>query len=658
MYLMSELSALSIARNAIQQASVVVDLQFSRNPRRLDAASTFEVEFNLPDEQQKIRLNLQPTRNLILHQTDVQHVGPDGLSNTLVSQGGLPLVYKGETLIRRGEAGRWRKAGWARVMVKPRQGKYLLEGVFSIDGDYHHVALNSNFRTSQLSPDYVLPKIDSPHMIVWKESEVMNDGRMLPRSATNDSLCLSENYSLRQPSFPLDSRFVDKYTHDGLHAHLRRQNGWFDPVDVIGSTDGCPSERLVAMIGVATDCTYTAEFESVNDARENIISQINVASQVYEDTFNIALAIRNLTISDASCPSSSSSANPWNVPCSASVDVSQRLGLFTQWRAQYRDSNAAWTLLTACNSGSTVGIAWIGNTCGSGSSSSRRGREASTNVVVRTNAEWQVIAHELAHNFGANHDCTSGTCSGGTASDCCPLSESTCDAGGQYLMNPSTGRSVRNFSPCTIGSICTAIGRNLIDTSCLVSEADVPDINDSQCGNGIVEAGEACDCGGEEGCPENSCCNPSTCQLRSGAVCDPASDGCCTDQCQIAESGRVCRASTGSGDQQEVCDGSSSQCPADDQDSSDNGDDWSGGADSGGSWLDENRALVIGLSSSIGGLIIALIAVCGIKSYVKRRRRGGRRIQRNNLPGYGPPNYGFVAGGQVPRPPPMVYRYA
>ncbi|KEZ40175.1 hypothetical protein SAPIO_CDS9225 [Scedosporium apiospermum] len=185
-------------------------------------------------------------------------------------------------------------------MVKPRQGKYLLEGVFSIDGDYHHVALNSNFRTSQLSPDYVLPKIDSPHMIVWKESEVMNDGRMLPRSATNDSLCLSENYSLRQPSFPLDSRFVDKHTHDGLHAHLRRQNGWFDPVDVIGSTDGCPSERLVAMIGVATDCTYTAEFESVNDARENIISQINVASQVYEDTFNIALAIRNLTISDAS----------------------------------------------------------------------------------------------------------------------------------------------------------------------------------------------------------------------------------------------------------------------------------------------------------------------------------------------------------------------
>ncbi|PKS05404.1 hypothetical protein jhhlp_008780 [Lomentospora prolificans] len=274
------------------------------------------------------------------------------------------------------------------------------------------------------------------------------------------------------------------------------------------------------MIGVATDCTYTAEFESVNDARENIISQINIVSQLYEDSFNIALAIRNLTISDASCPSTSSGTNRWNVPCSAGIDLTQRLSLFSDWRTQYRDNNAVWTLLSNCRSESTVGIAWVGNTCGSRSRSSQGGRTgtvSSTNVVSRTDAEWQVIAHEVAHNFGASHDCTSSTCIGGAASDCCPLSESTCNAGAQYIMNPSTGRNVDSFSPCTIGSICTAIGRNLIDISCLVSEDEAPDINDSQCGNGIVEPGEACDCGGEEGCPENSCCNPSTCQLRTGA---------------------------------------------------------------------------------------------------------------------------------------------
>ncbi|SPO02036.1 related to ADAM protease ADM-B [Cephalotrichum gorgonifer] len=403
-------------------------------------------------------------------------------------------------------------------MVQRRQGIHMIEGAFSIDGVHYHIATNSNFRASQLSHDSVLPRIDSPHMLVWKESDAIDTSSIDRRSSTNDSLCLAENTHHYPRSFALGSGYQGAdIPGQGLRDILRRQNGAFNPVDVIGSTAGCPSERLVAMIGVATDCTYTAEFDSVNDARNNIISQINVASQVYEDAFNISLAIRNLTISDPSCPSTPSS-NRWNVPCSSSVDISDRLSLFSEWRTQYRDDNAAWSLLSTCGTGSTVGIARVGTVCGSGSRSDRAG-SASTNVVVRTNAEWQVIAHELGHNFGANHDCTSSGCSGNTAvGDCCPLSASRCDAGEQFLMNPRSSRTMERFSPCTIGSICTLIGRDLINTSCLVSEADAADINDSQCGNGILEAGEACDCGGEEGCSENSCCNPSTCQLRSGAI--------------------------------------------------------------------------------------------------------------------------------------------
>lgn len=571
------------------------------------------------------------------------------------------LIYKGQALIPGDEPQQWRKAGWARVIVKARQGAHLLQGAFSIDGDHHHIAPDSLFRTSELSQDYALPNIDSPHMVVWKESDARIDERELQKSSANESLCATKNLSLQQRTLSLDPRYGDEDISGSFGAHLRRQNGWFDPVDVIGSTEGCPSERLVAMIGVATDCTYTAGFDSVDDARENIISQINSASQVYEDSFNIALAIRNLTISDASCPSSSSSSNPWNVPCSADIDVSRRLSLFSEWRAQYDDENAAWTLLTTCESGSTVGVAWIGNTCSPRSRSSQgsSGSATSANVVARTNAEWQVIAHELAHNFGANHDCTSDTCSGSSTSECCPLSESTCDAGGQYIMNPSTGRELQDFSPCTIGSICTAIGRNLINTGCLVSEDEAPDINDSQCGNGIVESGEACDCGGEEGCPEDSCCDPSTCQLRSGAECDPSSSGCCTDQCQISESGQVCRASTGPGDDEEVCDGSSSQCPEDDQDSNDgNGDDGGGRGGSGSSWLDNNRTLVIALSASIGGLLIALIAFCVIRSCLRRRKEARRRLQIDRLLGNDAPSPGFAASGQAPRVPPMVHRYA
>ena len=542
---------------------------------------------------------------------------------------GSPLVYKGHASIL--DNFEWKEAGWARVIVRRRGDEHWIEGAFSVDGVHHHIARDSSLYSSPSQENGLFSKKHSPQMLVWKDSDTTDTRSISERSPASDSLCATENVHDPLGSTPANSL-------------LGRQNGWFDPTDAIGSTSGCPSSRLVAMIGVATDCTYTAEFNTIDDARENIISQINIASQVYEDAFNISLAISNITISDASCPSSRSSSRPWNIPCSAEVDLSGRLGLFSDWRTQQRDENAAWTLLTTCGNGSTIGIAWIGNTCGAGSDS--RGRASSANVVARSSSEWQVIAHELAHNFGANHDCTSGTCRRGSPrDDCCPLSESTCDADGEYIMNPQSQRQHEEFSPCTIGSICTAIGRDLIDTSCLVSEEDAPDINDSQCGNGIVEAGETCDCGGEEGCPEDSCCDPNTCQLRSGAECDPDSDGCCTWECRVAERGVVCRESTGSDDPEETCDGSSSQCPEDERDD--------GGS---GNWFERNPTVVIAVAASVGGVALLGIVACIISYCVKRRKKAGKRLQRENPLGAGSSG-GFVPVGQVPTAPPMVHRY-
>lgn len=604
------------------------NLHFSLRPQDLDTASTFQVEFSVSDERARFRLDLHPTRNLVSRQTDIRHVGTDGSSAELVSRGS-PLAYKGHASNL--DSKTWRRAGWARVVVRRREEEYWIEGAFSLDGVHHHIVLDSSLHSPRQSRDDVLPKKHSPRMLVWKESDTTDTRSLLPRTPANESLCAAENAHDRPPTLPGSS-----------HASiLRRQNGWFDPTDVIGSTTGCPSSRLVAMLGIATDCTYTSEFDTIDDARENIISQINIASQVYEDAFNISLAIRNLTISDPSCPSDPPGSRPWNTPCSSMVDMSRRLGLFSDWRAQLRDDNAAWTLLSTCGSGSTIGIAWIGNLCGSGSSPQSRGSVASTNVVARTDAEWQVIAHELGHNFGASHDCTSGTCRGDTPDgNCCPLSESTCDADGRFIMNPRSNRRHESFSPCTIGSVCNAIGRELVDTSCLVSEENAPDINDSVCGNGIVEAGEACDCGGE-GCSEDSCCDPDTCQLRSGAECDPAADGCCTGECRVAERGHVCRASKGPRDPEETCDGSSSQCPVDERYNS---------------WFDENRTVVIAVASSVGGLVAVSIVACLVSYCVKRKKRkkAGSRLQSESpLSSSG----GFEPVGQIPAAPPMVHRY-
>ena len=129
-------------------------------------------------------------------------------------------------------------------------------------------------------------------------------------------------------------------------------------------------------------------------------------------------------------------------------------------------------------------------------------------------------------------------------------------------MNPTSGRGITQFSPCTVGNICSAMGRSNIQTSCLSDNRGVVTISGSQCGNGIVEEGEQCDCGGEQGCGNNKCCDPKTCKFKDTAVCDDSNEDCCRN-CQFASSNTPCRPSTGQCDPEETCTGSSPVCPQD-----------------------------------------------------------------------------------------------
>ncbi|KAJ5176551.1 uncharacterized protein N7482_002428 [Penicillium canariense] len=161
----------------------------------------------------------------------------------------------------------------------------------------------------------------------------------------------------------------------------------------LDNTQRCPSTRRTAHIGIVTDCTYTATFNSTEAARRHIEDIVHTTSVVFETTFNISLEIRNLTISDPECPASSSTATAWNSPCS-SGDMNWRLERFSSWRSRIDDNNAYWTLLTGCSSSSgEVGVSWIGALCNSGNSGfSSVSSGVGTNVVARTDAEWQVFA--------------------------------------------------------------------------------------------------------------------------------------------------------------------------------------------------------------------------------------------------------------------------
>lgn len=149
--------------------------------------------------------------------------------------------------------------------------------------------------------------------------------------------------------------------------------------------------------------------------------------------------------------------------------------------------------------------------------------------------EWKVVAHEIGHGFGAIHDCTSDTCPcSGSSCSCCPLSDTTCDASGTYIMNPTNNVSSNSFSPCSITTICglyPTLGtcleckvvlqhvyqRKKVAYFIVVLAPGSRTIQTLQmCGNGIKEDGEDCDPGGKN----STCCDASTCKFINGAVCE------------------------------------------------------------------------------------------------------------------------------------------
>jgi Metallo-peptidase family M12/Disintegrin len=582
-------AAHSQARNALDYLSLIENARIQTPSHRVHAFSSFDLTFDLHKNSQRIKLSLEPNHDILGQDSHVEYLDTDGnvRHSERISREDHK-VFQGKAWLH-GSDGHWENVGWSRIMIR-RDGIHpLFEGAFSLSGDHHHIQLSSSYMRTKHLLDPALEDSDDEYMACFRDSDARGEPRTELRRRNTDRSCVADELPFNSdPNHPVFQTPVLK-REEGYWGSMpltsllsRRQIDGNIPGggnsagtnlrSTIGQSDGCPTTRKVALVGVATDCSYTGSFNSSESVRANVIQQFNTASELYQSTFNITLGLRNLTVSDAECPGTPPAAAPWNIGCPSPTTIDERLNLFSTWRGQRNDNNAYWTLLAGpdCNTGAEVGLAWLGQLCNtqvtSGQDTTGSNQTVTgANVVVRTSQEWQVIAHESGHTFGAVHDCDASACANSqviNAQQCCPASANGCDANGAFIMNPSSSQGVGKFSACTIGNICSALGRNSVKSDCLSDNRGVQTISGSQCGNGIVEDGEDCDCGGTDGCAGNSCCEAATCKFQSGAVCDDSNEGCCQG-CRFAASGTVCRASTGTCDPEETCPGDNGNCPAD-----------------------------------------------------------------------------------------------
>lgn len=133
-------------------------------------------------------------------------------------------------------------------------------------------------------------------------------------------------------------------------------------------------------MGVAADCTYVNHYGSVENATINILNNWNIVSSLYkvcdspavnvknahylslQSTFNVSIGLIELDIQDVNCPLTPDPDTAWNVDCNANLTLDDRLSLFSAWRGKKGggDGVGLWHLMTACPSGTEIGVAWLG----------------------------------------------------------------------------------------------------------------------------------------------------------------------------------------------------------------------------------------------------------------------------------------------------------
>ncbi|XP_056627688.1 disintegrin and metalloproteinase domain-containing protein 9 isoform X2 [Triplophysa dalaica] len=290
-----------------------------------------------------------------------------------------------------------------------------------------------------------------------------------------------------------------------------------------------PQTKYVELVLVVDNLRFIYKKQNSSAVEGEMVLLANMLDLYYKP-LNIRIALIGLKIFEKE--------NPFSVEGNAG----EVLGRFVNWRRkellpQLRHDVAQFVVgRSSSYPGGVLGMAFVGTVCSAHTS-------GAINVFSSDSLQYfsTVVAHELGHNLGMNHDVRS--CA-------------TCD-GGSCIMAPSASGSTK-FSDCSDRNFERLI---LNGGGVCLKNPPSPDkiMTLAICGNGILEKEEQCDCGTPERC-KDKCCDAATCTLTKNSAC---ATGLCCENCQIKVSGSPCRPSENTCDLPEFCNGTSEFCPGD-----------------------------------------------------------------------------------------------
>ncbi|GMH52349.1 hypothetical protein TrLO_g4395 [Triparma laevis f. longispina] len=297
------------------------------------------------------------------------------------------------------------------------------------------------------------------------------------------------------------------------HRHLSNDAG-----DPSRWTDCFPNDSIPKKLsmGISTDyLMYTSSGSNTEAVQSKVAEIVADTNTIYAYQLNIYLQVDELYIK------TSVGGESWNNPSvetagSCGMGIDDKLNALRAWAKSGGDrpsDRGLWHLLTPCYASGTVGLAYVGALC-SGSSGYNTG--VSGYSYSGCCSDWTTFAHEVGHNFGGGHSFEDGQGSTGGIMDY-----------GDGLLDNIYQFNTKHRKTEMCNHISSRIG-------CEHFSSYAP-----ECGNGVVEQGEECECpGGSTNC---GCC--VNCALPAGAEC---SDGeCCdTGTCKFHKVTQGCESDT------------------------------------------------------------------------------------------------------------------